>query len=127
MRSVLGLLQTLLERMHEAVRNFYILASILVGKQRKFAAQMMEYIGSVWLRGHYDVHSWIMSGHQAQQTKLGNNQNPKASKLLVLIDVVKGRFKTTINDAIMASVANANVKKSKSLRSVFLAGVPHCV
>ena len=67
-RSVLGLLQTLLERMHEAVRNFYILASILVGKQRKFAAQMMEYIGSVWLRGHYDVHSWIMSGHQAQQT-----------------------------------------------------------
>ena len=115
MRSVLGLLQTPLERMHEAVRNCYILASRLVGKQRKFAAQMMEYIGSVWLRGHYDVHSWNMSGHQEQQTnKLGNNTKiQKHPNFWALVDVLKSEFKTTINDAIMASVGNANVKKSK--------------
>ena len=49
--GILGLPYVPLNRFKEAVRNCFILANRLTGRQKRFAKEMLDYLQSVWLTG----------------------------------------------------------------------------
>ena len=70
-RSIIGLAFVPLDRFAEGIRNLFILAKRLTGRQRKFAAKMIDYVSRVWVNGHYPPKTWNM--HQHHDVTTNNN------------------------------------------------------
>ena len=51
-RSIIGLAFVPLDRFSEGVRNLFVLAKRLSGRQKKFAVKMIDYVSRVWVNGH---------------------------------------------------------------------------
>ena len=52
-RAILGFGYVPLYRFKEALRNLYVLAKRLTGRQRKFSRRMIEYVEKVWVNGNF--------------------------------------------------------------------------
>ena len=52
-RAILGLGYVPLYRFKEALRNLYVIAKRLSGRQRKFSRRMIEYVEKVWVNGNF--------------------------------------------------------------------------
>ena len=51
-RSIIGLAFVPLDRFSEGVRNLFVLAKRLSGRQKKFAVKMIDYVSRVWVCSH---------------------------------------------------------------------------
>ena len=96
LRAILGLGYVPLERFREGLRNLYILAKRLTGKQRRFAVQMIDYVLRYWVNGSHPPSSWVMYKHGGAVT---NNHS-------------KGY--NSIDDSIMERVGNENTKRPEN-------------
>ena len=74
-RSVLGLPYVPLRRLNEGIRNLYIMAKKLHGKQRHFAISMIKYVESVWINGNFAPITWNVSGHDGVSTNNSSEAN----------------------------------------------------
>ena len=128
-RACIGLPYVPLERLNEGVRNLYILATRLKGRQRRFSVKMIKYIEKTWIRGAYPPATWNMFQHEGVKTnnhaegynfKLGNKKRiSKHPNPYVLVDVFKQEFSESLDDAITAKSGNPNKKyKSKKLTNL---------
>ena len=67
-RAILGLCYIPILRLKEGIRNLYILAKRLTGRQRSFAIQMIKYVLRTWINGHFPPSTWVMYNHQGETT-----------------------------------------------------------
>ena len=91
-----------MERLNEGVRNLYILATRLKGRQRRFSVKMIKYIEKTWIRGAYPPATCNMFQHEGVKTnnhaegynfKLGNKKRiSKHPNPYVLVDFFKQVF-----------------------------------
>ena len=64
-RAILGLGYVPLYRFKEALRNLYVLAKRLMGRQRK---RLIEYLQKVWVNGNFPPETWVMFQHDGKTT-----------------------------------------------------------
>ena len=118
-RAILGLGYVPLERFREGLRNLYILAKRLTGKQRRFAVQMIDYVLRYWVNGSHPPSSWVMYKHDGSVTnnhsegynyRLGNkrsiSRHPNVYKF--------SELRVSIDDSIMEGVGNENTKRPEN-------------
>ena len=57
---MIGLTYVPLDRLAEGIRNLYILAKSLDGRQAKFAESLINYFLRVWVNGSFPPKTWNM-------------------------------------------------------------------
>ena len=125
-RSIIGLAFVPLDRFSEGVRNLFVLAKRLSGRQKKFAVKMIDYVSRVWVNGHYPPETWNMFQHEGVTTnnnseaynfRLGNKKRiSKHPNVYLFVSVIIEELKASMSDAVMAKTGNIN-KKSWSAGS----------
>ena len=71
-RGMTGIVNVPPLRLKEAIRNLYILADKLTGRQRSFSISLIKYFNRTWVNGHFPPSTWMMFDHQGETT---NNQS----------------------------------------------------
>ena len=125
-RAILGLGYVPLYRFKEALRNLYVLAKRLTGRQRKFSRRMIEYVEKVWVNGNFPPETWVMFQHDGVTTnnhsegynyRLGSKKRiSKHPNAYLFVSVVIEELKTSMRDAVMAKQGNINKKNSTNSR-----------
>ena len=116
LRAILGLGYVPLERFREGLRNLYILAKRLTGKQRRFAVQMIDYVLRYWVNGSHPPSSWVMYKHGGAVTnnhskgynyRLGNKRSiSRHPNVYKFSEVVIQELRVSIDGSIMERVGN---------------------
>ena len=123
-RAILGLGYVPLERFREGLRNLYILAKRLTGKQRRFAVQMIDYVLRYWVNGSHPPSSWVMYKHDGAVTnnhsegynyRLGNKRSiSRHPNVCKFSEVVIQELRVSIDGSIMERVGNENTKRPEN-------------
>ena len=126
-RSILGLCYVPLLWFKEGIRNLYVLAKRLTGKQRTFAVQMINYVSRTWVNGCFPPSTWVMYNHRGETTnnhsegynyRLGHNTAiEKHPNTYRWAETVTQELRNSENEAIMAKSGNAN-SRPKNLKRI---------
>ena len=84
-RAIIGLSYVPPLRLKEGIRNLYILAKRLTGRQRSFSIEMIKYVDRTWINGHFPPSTWMMYNHQGETT---NNQSEGLSNFYLYFCVL---------------------------------------
>ena len=116
-----------LPRLREGLRNLFILAKRLIGRQRKFAKKMVEYVSKYWINGSFPPNSWNMFQHSGEVTnnhsegynfRLGNNQKlGKHPNVYRFVNQIKYELENSLDNAVMANTGNPNIKERPNSKS----------
>ena len=129
-RAILGLCYVPLLRFKEGIRNLYLLAKRLTGKQRTFSVQMINYVLKTWVNGSFPPCSWVMYNHQGETTnnhsegynfRLGHNRSiEKHPNSYRWVETITQELRNSENEALMAKSGNANLrnKNRKTIRNI---------
>ena len=126
-QTILGLGCMPLPRLREGLRNLFILAKRLIGRQRKFAKKMVEYVSKYWINGSFPPSSWNMFQHRGEVTnnhsegynfRLGNNQKlGKHPNVYRFVNQIKYELENSLDNAVMANTGNPNIKERPNSKS----------
>ena len=129
-RAILGLCYVPLLRFKEGIRNLYLLAKRLTGKQRTFSVQMINYVLRIWVNGCFPPSSWVMYNHRGETTnnqsegynfRLGHNRSiEKHPNTYRWVETITQELRNSENEALMAKSGNANSrpKNAKTKRII---------
>ena len=125
-RAILGLGYVPLYRFKEALRNLYVLAKRLTGRQRKFSRRMIEYVEKVWVNGNFPPETLVMFQHDGETTnnhsegynyRLGSKKRiSKHPNAYLFVSLVIEELQPSMRDAVMAKQGNVNKKRSNNSR-----------
>ena len=123
-RAILGLSYIPILRLKEGIRNLYLLAKKLTGRQRSFAVQMIKYVLRTWINGSFPPSTWVMFDHKGVTTnnhsegynyRLGNNRTiEKHPNCYRWAETVREELRNSENEAIMAKCGNPNTNESET-------------
>ena len=71
-RGMIGIVNVPPLRLKEAIRNLYIMADKLPGRQRSFSISLIKYFNRTWVNGHFPPSTWMMFDYQGETI---NNQS----------------------------------------------------
>ena len=111
-RANLGISHIPILRLKEGIRNLYVLANKLNGRQRRFSVQMIKYVQKTWINGSFPPSTWMMFDHRGITTnnhsegynnRLGNNRTiGKHPNCYRWAETVREELRNSENEAIMA-------------------------